>query len=336
MLISQYFSRNLLVTGLLVAASSGIIGCANQPQLSPAQIAQIDAHDALIEDAQQFVHANLFTGMIHVWSEDRQPWNALLGAYLCGSSDETSSIVTSYEANQPIFSDAMQVLANHQARFSSDDQQAVLDDVSKLAYRLFSASYAKGYARQVTLADSLSPGIHEELCGGRIIDSPDDAIRYSSDVKWSSFSNPVLSDSNGLQAHAQNGYQAFQVLLKQQQSQFDALVYSHAYQQSDAYETLFFEVNKFENVEQYGQQLKVLSSLSNAAKKAVSNVDTKHNDFAYLVLSSGYHWGMMSVLAMLEEEYPRLHDSKRQQATEEVKAVTAKIQIPTEIPIDEQ
>ncbi|GAA0853055.1 hypothetical protein [Aliiglaciecola litoralis] len=327
MQLSQHFSRSLLVVGLvfIIAVTILISGCANQPQYSQAQLDKIAAHDALIEEAQQFVHANLFTGMIHVWSVDRQPWNALLGVYLCGSTHDTSAIISSYEANQPIFSEAMKFLASNEGRFGEANQQAVLDDVAKVAYRLFSASYGQGYARQVKLADILSPGIHDELCGGRIIESDNQGVTYPSDMKWSSFNDVVLARNNGLKAHAQNGYQAFQVLLQQQYAQFDALVYSHAYQQSEAYEALFFEVNKIENVEQYGSQVETMATMT--ANPGPTGSNSKQNEFAYLVLSTGYHWGMMSVLAMLEEEYPRLHDSKRQQAASHIAAVIEKLQI---------
>ena len=300
-----------------IGMASSLIGCASQPQYNQQEIAQISNHDSLIEQAEQFVHGNLFTGMIHVWEQDRRPWNALLAAYSCGVERHSSAVVASYEANQPVFAEAMTILASQQNLFTSRDEQAALHDVSKLAYRLFSASYGKGYARQVSLADSLSPGIHEELCGGRIIRQGSQKIDYSTDIQWSSFNTSLLEQNNGLQAHAQNGDKAFQTLLNQQYAQFDALVYSHAYQQPDAYETLFFEVNKYENVEQYGKQVSFMASTQDA--------DNKHNDFAYLVLTSGYHWGMMSVLAMLEEEYPRLHDSKKQKATAEVEAITTSL-----------
>lgn len=312
----RFFTLRLAVA---VCFTSSLVGCASSPQYNEQQKAQLSNHDVLIEQAEQFVHANLFTGMIHVWEQDRRPWNALLGAYSCGIERHSTAVVSSYEANHPVFAEAMTILASNQDMFTNDEEKAALQDVSKLAYRLFSASYAKGYARQVSLADSISPGIHEELCGGRIIRQGPQKIDYPEDIQWSSFNTSLLEQNNGLQAHAQNGDKAFQTLLNQQYAQFDALVYSHAYQQTDAYETLFFEVNKFENVEQYGKQVRYMASIRSTSNQ---QNDEKHNDFAYLVLTSGYHWGMMSVLAMLEEEYPRLHDSKKQQATAEVEAVT--------------
>ncbi|WJG10738.1 hypothetical protein [Aliiglaciecola sp. LCG003] len=318
--MSSWFSPLYYV--LVFTLSCALSGCVNSPTHTLEQKAQIQAHDEIIEQAEQFVHSNLYTGMIHVWSVDRRAWNLLLSAYSCGVDNNLEQLTQSYQTNQPVFADAMAILASHQATFSSDAEKAALYDVSQLAYRLFSASYAKGYARQVKLADELSPGLREELCGGQLYQDSSEFLDYPQDLAWRSFQEDFLATNNQLALHAQNGYKAFNILLQKQYEQFDALVYSHAYQQTDDYETLFFEVNKYENVQSYGQQVTKLSSMRNHVI-----AEAQQNDFAYLVLSSGYHWGMMSVLAMIEEEYPLLHDEKKRQGRAEIGNVRSKISI---------
>ncbi|GAA6184656.1 hypothetical protein [Aliiglaciecola sp. NS0011-25] len=303
--------RQFLV--LLLSVIILLTGCSAKRVFTLAELQELDEHNQLFNDAEQFVHANLFTAMVHVRATNLADWNALLIAYSCSADIDHSTLDNSYNRNQPIFTEAMKTLAEQENLFTAEQQQDVLADVSQLAYRLFSISYAKGYARQIELADDLSPGIREELCDGKVggLNSP--YLGYRNSVAWRSFNTPLLKSLNGLQAHARNGDKAFQILLNQQYVQFDALVYSHAYQQTDAYQSLFFEVNKFENVELYGNEVSKLSPQISDIK-----AQNKHNDFAYLVLSSGYHWGMMSVLAMLEEEYPRVHDLKKAQATQMV------------------
>ncbi|MDO6693809.1 hypothetical protein Q4574_10960 [Aliiglaciecola sp. 3_MG-2023] len=299
----------LLVT--LVVLSTG---CSTPKVLSEDELTELNKHNQLLSEAEHFVHANIFTGMVHVRATNLQEWNQLLIAYSCSADLDHTTLDNSYNQNYPIFVDAMKTLAEQEDLFTSTQAKNVLADVSQLAYRLFSVSYATGYARQIQLADTLSPGIREELCDGRVGTVNSYSLGYRNSVAWRSFDTALLANNNGLQAHAKNGDKAFQTLLNQQYEQFDALVYSHAYQQTDAYQSLFFEVNKFENVELYGKEVTRLS---------LTYIDieaqNKHNDFAYLMLSSGYHWGMMSVLALLEEEYPRVHALKQHQGVELVK-----------------
>lgn len=311
-----------LFVSFVAVISTGLSGCANQQIVyTQAEQQQISQHQAIVDQAQQFVHANLFAGMIQVWNTDRLAWNTYLNAQLCGAVDKAKLIAEMNQKNQPVFVSKMTEAASHQALFLEPSEQAALEDVAQLAYRLFSNSYATGYTRQVGLADALSPGMQEELCQGRVLaDAGQDSVKSRS-LRWSSYTSPILADNNGLIPHAENGNQAFQQLLQQQYAQFDALVYSHAYQQSEAYQVLFFEVNKYENVQSYGE---LVGNLSETGLGGLNSQN--HNDFAYLILSSGYHWGMLSVLAVLEEEYPRLHDRKKQQAALEIKTITEEIE----------
>lgn len=310
------------VTVLLVSSSLLLSGCASQKvTYTEAQQKQIEQHQAIVTQAQQFVHANLFAGMIEVWNTDRRTWNSYLNANLCGAIDKPQLVAKTTEINQPTFITKMVQAASHQGLFLAPNEQAVLEDVSGLSYQLFSASYAKGYARQVGLADELSPGMLEEMCQGRVLTGEDQKDVIPTGLNWSSFSTPLLAVNNGLMPHAQNGSQAFQQLLQQQYAQFDALVYSHAYQQSEAYQVLFFEVNKYENVQFYGSLVDSLSDQIN-----LNTMSQEHDDFAYLILSSGYHWGMLSVLMVLEQEYPRLHDRKKKQAALEIESITQEIE----------
>ncbi|GAC13087.1 hypothetical protein [Aliiglaciecola lipolytica] len=312
------FVRHRII--LLLSVVIAISGCTTQISYSQEELNEIERHNDLLGNAEQFVHANLYTGMIHVRATNLRDWNQLLITYSCTAESEHKQLDKSYQNNHPVFSDAMKILAERENLFMLESEQAVLTDISQLAYRLFSISYAKGYARQIELADQVSPGIRDELCDGNIGDVDPNFLGYRNTVVWHSFETPLLQNNNGLVAHAENGDRAFQILLEQQYLQFDALVYSHAYQRTDAYQTLFFEVNKFENVQQYGDQVSQMSSLL-----AGTEQHNKHNDFAYLVLSSGYHWGMMSILALLEEEYPRVHELKKQQATQLIESTLTEL-----------
>lgn len=302
------------------------IGCAShstptdieQGHYSSGELAQLEEQNAVINTLEQFVHSNLYTGMIQVWSYDRRPWNQLLNVHACNPQNADELLEASYQTNQPLFSQVMMSLAQNNNELT-EEEQLILRDVSELAYRLFSASYGQGYARQVALADNIEPGIREALCGSQIDDK--DLLRpdYSQGINWQSTAIPIAQQT--LEPHANHGYKAFTTLLANQYAQFDALVYSHAYQKSDAYQSLFFEVNKYENVQAYGERVNQLSQ-----QKPLSSIFVGHNDFAYLVLSSGYHWGMMSVLAMLEEEFPEVHDVKKQHADEQIDASVKQLQ----------
>ncbi|TRY29908.1 hypothetical protein [Aliiglaciecola sp. M165] len=310
-----------IIISLVTISCLALSGCAkNKIVYTEAEQQQITEHQALVDQAQKFVHANLFAGMIQVWNTDRAAWNAYLNAQLCGAVDKAELIAQTSKKNLPIFVSNMTQVASHQALFLEPNEQAALEDVAQLAYQLFSTSYAKGYARQVSLADEMSPGMQEEMCQGRVL-TDEQQNEVNTGLRWTSFTTPVLAKNNGLNPHAQNGEKAFQQLLQQQYAQFDALVYSHAYQQSEAYQVLFFEVNKYENVQSYGEHVSRLSGTALGAQNSQF-----HDDFAYLILSSGFHWGMLSVLAVLEEEYPRLHDRKKQQAAIQIKTITQEIE----------
>ena len=319
--MAHYF--RLFVFVLSCSFGATLLGCASRSAMTEQEASQRQAQNDLIAQAEQFVHANLFTGMIQVWSTDRRAWNQLLSVHACGSVNAQETLTVSYEANQPLFISAIQQLADNAAEFSSPEQQDILQNVSQLAYRLFSASYAQGYARQVALADEISPGIHAELCGGEVLDKNAAFTEYPKNLAWQTLDAPDSAASQSLEPHALNGYNAFNRLLSNQYAQFDALVYSHAYQRTDAYESLFFEVNKYENVEAYADQVRKLNAAEGHKDSLVG-----HDDFAFLVLSSGYHWGMMSVLAMLEEEFPEIHELKKQQATNQIEIVTEQINQP--------
>ncbi len=318
------FSRRVLL-GCCATVWLAMSGCAQttvesqQPKLNPEEIEQLTEQNTLINALESFVHSNLYTGMIQVWAHDRLSWNKLLSAYACGLPDVELVLSESYQNTQPVFSEAILQLALNNTELSEEEQQ-ILHDVSALAYRLFSASYAQGYARQVKLADELQPGIADALCGGKANKSTDALIDYAQKINWQSPSHAATRLS--LQPHADHGYQAFNQLLLNQYAQFDALVYSHAYQSSETYQALFFEVNKYENVEAYAERVRQLSE-----EKPFPDILVGHGDFAYLVLSSGFHWGMMSLLAMLEEEFPEIHDEKKRQAKEQIKATMDELKL---------
>ena len=274
-------------------------------------------------DAEQFVHGFLYDAMLNVWAEDRRAWNQLLHVHACGGEQQAQKLTHSYEKAQPLFSQTMLALADAQEMFGENQQQAILSDVAQLAYRLFSASYAHGYARQVQRAEDLSPGIQEELCGAPDPMRPEGPVNYPSSASWQlsldgGETSELVAEQGQISLHAENGYSAFKGILQQQYDKFDALVFSHAYQNTTAYDQLFFEVNRYENVQAYH------ASVNNVAVDA-EGLETPHADFAYLVLASGYHWGTLSVLAMLEEEYPRLHKKAKDKATSHIESVTRQL-----------
>lgn len=260
--------------------------------------------------AEQFVQANLYNGMLTVWGQDRRAWNLLLNVHACGSDQQSEKLSNSYESGQDLFTRAILNIAEQQDAFPTSLNKAVLSDVAQLAYRLFSASYAHGYARQVNYIDGLEPGIKDELCGFQVIQTDSTLISYSKSIDWqlTPFSGLSVSKFNQLiVAHAEQGYQAFNLLLSERYSAFDALVYSHAYQDTDAYDQLFFEVNGFQNVETFLTLMNGMETKLPFDLDIENDYDSSHAGFAYLTLASGYHWGTLSVLAMLEEEFPRLH-----------------------------
>ncbi len=279
--------------------------------------------------AEQFVHGHLYDGMLQVWAVDRRSWNQLLSVHACGGNSQQEKLAGSYAAGESLFRQSMLNLAESQKQFSLQSEQAVLNDVSQLAYRLFSASYAHGYARQVQRLENIDEGIQQELCGAADKVSMPGSVEYSESIEWQ-LSESNLTGHEGLIAgkvaveqHARHGYRSFSTLLQQQYDSFDALVYSHAYQNPDAYDTLFFTVNGYQNVESYQAGVDDLSGIEvNRSQQQ----EIPHADFAYLVLASGYHWGTLSVLAMLEEEFPRLHVKAKSSAKAHIQKVTQAIE----------
>ncbi|MCC2615209.1 hypothetical protein LJ739_02995 [Aestuariibacter halophilus] len=274
----------------------------------------------LFLDAEAFVQAQLYPAMIQVWGGDRRAWNQLLHVHACGVESPQERLALSYEAGRGQFERAIRDMAAELQMFDGEQAQAALSDVAQLAYRLFSASYAHGYARQVKLLNDLDDGIQEELCGDKVTHASEQWVLYSDAIEWQTVSTPTPEPLQRVNIHALLGAQAFEQLMSEQQARFDALVYSHAYQNTEAYDSLFFSVNGFDNVVRYQQQLDRLRGQS-----SVADEPPPHTDFAYLLLTSGYHWGTLSVLAMLEEEYPRLSEKARLAASELVSQVTASL-----------
>lgn len=275
-------------------------------------------------EAEQFVHSHLYDSMIQVWATDRRAWNKLLNVHACGGEQQEEKLATSYSSGESLFRQSMQNIAESQAQFKDSDEQALLNDVSQLAYRLFSASYGHGYARQVKQLTVFDDAIQQDLCGVSEEIVMPELVEYSGDIQWH-LSTQLESDDaslgDGLEAverHAVHGYRSFSSLLKEQYDNFDALVYSHAYQDLEAYESLFFSVNGYQNVESYQAGV---DSLSGVVTSSSSDSEIPHADFAYLVLASGYHWGKLSVLAMLEEEFPRLHVKTKDNATKHLEKI---------------
>lgn len=298
--------KRLLSVSLLSLTAAGSSLASDQPTLG-------------YQEAEEFVHGNLYSGMLQVWSEDRRAWNALLSVHACGGEQQQEKLTTSYESAQPLFSRAMVNLAQTAALFETPSEQDILMDVAQTAYRLFSASYAHGYARQVEMLGEIDSEIRGELCGTNDVPALPENVEYPVLPSWKVSVGDTAPQHEAIQDHAIHGYTAFNRLLKQQYAQFDALVYSHAYQNTDAYEVLFFEVNRFENVQAYQQGVNELAEITEQTQGGAG-------DFAYLVLSSGYHWGTLSVLAMLEEEYPRLHTKARDKATKHIERITKPLQ----------
>ena len=266
-------------------------------------------------DAEQFVHGYLYDAMIAVWSVDRKSWNQVLHVHACGDASQSVRLEQSYQALYPLFAEAMQTLAERESVFTEPAETKALADSAQLAYRLFSASYAHGYARQILRADTISPGLREEICGSDVLPEGISQISYANDIVWQT-TDHASKELIEVNRHAEGGYQAFMSMLGGQYDKFDALVYSHAYQQTDAYDQLFVEVTRHENVSTYSSVLQPAF-----ASGQDESLPTHHADFAYLLLSSGYHWGTLAVLALLEEEYPRLHEKAKTQAISQIKGV---------------
>lgn len=301
--------------------------------LQPHAKAELNNTESGFFEAEQFVQDHLYNGMLQVWSQDRRSWNQLLNVHACGGEQQQDKLASSYQVGQALFSQAILDFAEQQQLFPTSLNQAVLSDVSQLAYRLFSASYAHGYARQVSQINVLDPGIKDELCGYEVNESQLELVQYPKTVQWklAPFSGLSVSKFNRLMSiQAMQGYRAFNILIAQRYEKFDALVYSHAYQNTQAYDQLFFEVNGFENVEAY---IDIVNSLKGSHLQPLDvsdDEDTAHGGFAYLLLASGYHWGTLSVLAMLEEEFPRLHEKAKINATEYINRVITKVDLVNE------
>lgn len=288
-----------------------INGCSSQvkltePKLSKAELVQLNQHNVLINEIEQFVQSSLFAGMIEVRRANRLAWNSLLSIYACGSESAGQQVPILLTKMQTDFQASMQATAAQINVFVLENEQAILDDVSQTAFRLFSATYAKGYARQIALADEIQDGTKGDFCGGEINSIPNDLSAFSKKVSWQTRAEVLNLTKLSLAPHLNHGLTVFDQTIKQQGRVFEALVYSHAYQRTEQYQLLFFEVNKFDNVKRYA------ASVHDSAQSAdiYKNLEG-HNDFAYMVLSSGYHWGMMSVLAILEQDFGDLHDEKR-------------------------
>ncbi|MCV2883781.1 hypothetical protein OE749_03570 [Aestuariibacter sp. AA17] len=322
----------VLFANMAVALSIAPEGGANSPNVASQSNTRlsIDGNDpsvgAIYLDAEQFVHANLYDAMAAVWAVDRKSWNQVLYAHACVNNAQSIPLQQAYQALYPLFSEAMQTLSERANQFDSDLEQAILADVAQLGFRLFSSSYAHGYARQVVYTNSMSDGVQEEMCGAPVAGEHIGSVDYEHSVQWSTarFLNDSPSSSlleasmNGLLHHANYGYQSFKRFLALEYSAFDALVYSHAYQNMPAYNTLFVHVTEHENVKRYTQELN---------KQLPSEVPSvsDYSDFAFLTLSSGYHWGTMSVLALVEEEYPSLHVKIKRQALDDVRTTTERL-----------
>lgn len=311
--MSRIFTAVLLTFILVTGAVAS-----DQDSLEPSAFAQ----------AEQFVHGHLYDGMLQVWAVDRRSWNQLLSVHACGGELQQEKLAGSYAAGESLFRQSMRNLADSQKQFEDKNAQAVLNDVSQLAYRLFSASYAHGYARQVKRLDTLDQGIQQELCGMPGDVSMPEMVEYPDSIQWqlseitAKKNNELTAGKLAVALHAKHGYRSFSTLLKQQYDSFDALVYSHAYQNPEAYDALFFNVNGYQNVESYQAGV---DDLSGAKVNRSEEQQIPHADFAYLVLASGYHWGTLSVLAMLEEEFPRLHVKAKNNAQAHVQKVTEAI-----------
>jgi hypothetical protein len=296
----------------------------------PVVKAELNSTESGFFEAEQFVQGHLYNGMLQVWNQDRRSWNQLLNVHACGGEQQQDKLAQSYQVGHALFSRSILDFAKQQQQFPTSLNQAVLSDVSQLAYRLFSVSYAHGYARQISQIDTLDPGIKDELCGFEVATYHSELVDYPKSVDWklSPFSGVSVSKFNQLMTiQAMQGYRAFNVLLAQQYEKFDALVYSHAYQNTQAYDQLFFEVNGFDNVEAYITAMNRLADTELLSLDATNDEDAAHAGFAYLTLASGYHWGTLSVLAMLEEEFPRLHQKAKNNAAEHINKVVEEVQL---------
>jgi hypothetical protein len=296
----------------------------------PVVKAELNSTESGFFEAEQFVQDHLYNGMIEVLGQDRLSWNQLLNVHACGGEQQLDKLAGSYQAGQALFNQSILNFSQQQQLFPTSLNQAVLSDVAQLAYRLFSASYAHGYARQVSVINLLDPGIKDELCGYEVQGAQAELVEYSEAIKWklAPFSGVSVSKFNQIMTiQAMQGYRAFNALLAQQYEKFDALVYSHAYQNTQAYDQLFFEVNGFENVEAYIANMNTLRDGNSLNLDGSNDADAAHAGFAYLLLASGYHWGTLSVLAMLEEEFPRLHQKAKNNATEHINRVIGKVQL---------
>lgn len=310
------FSHLFIALNLVILMS--ITGCQSATTTENSKAIQVDDElVAVVNHAEYFVHSNLFVGIKQVQDQNRAAWNQMLSVYACGSLQASADLSRSFVATSPVFVEKIRQLAQQENVFSTPQDQLVLNDVAQLAYRLFTASYATGYARQIRLAEELVAGIQDDFCGGQIYPNTTSYPDMPGDSVWSSFNGQNWTAKSMLEAHVKNGVRAFDKLVQQQYLQFDALVYSHAYQATESYQALFFEVNRYENVEGYGRYVVEFSSGLDAGDPDLGFVD-----FAYLVLTSGYHWGMMSILAIVEEDFPQIHDLKKQQASEQIQKAT--------------
>lgn len=302
--ISKSIAKLLLISIL-------VSGCAYQSKLTKAEQVQLNQHNELVSDIEQFVQTTMFESIIQVRQAKRLAWNKLLSIYTCGSKSTDQQVPVLLASMQIDFQASIRATAAQLQVFVMENEKAILNDISQTAFRLFSATYAKGYARQIRLADEIQSGIRNDFCGGQVNPIPPDLSAFSKTLIWKAEGKFNASTNQSLTAYLNQGIGVFEKKIQQQSSLFEALVYSHAYQRNEEYQMLFFEVNKFENVENYASKV---------------NTSAQHSEFAYLVLSSGYHWGMMSVLAILEQDFTELHDAKRQVSEALVDAIVVGIE----------
>lgn len=263
--------------------------------------------------AEQLVHTYLYDGMLQVWQQDRRPWNRLLSAHACQSDNTDQILSDSYSANTVLFARSMMDFGEFEndGPLSETRQQAV-HDLSRLAFRLFSSAYAHGYARQVRYADGVSQGLHQTLCGDKAPAELLSTVQYPDVDEWS---DQTREQALHITLHAEKGVDTFMGSVARHYDTMDALVYSHAYQVMDSYQSLFFTVNSEHNIADYASTL-----AESLAPEAVG--EQAYSEFAYLTLTSGYHWGTLSVLAMLESEFPEIHEKVNMMAQRHIRNVT--------------
>ncbi len=301
---------------ILLSITVLFFGCVNQTKLSSAEKVQLELHNQLILEIEEFVEASLFNSMISVQKDNRLEWNKLLSIYSCGSESGKQNVAKIIADIQPKFRSRIQATASQYEVFVLPHEKAILADVSDIAFRLFSAAYAAGYARQIELAETVEQGTKSDLCGGIVKSNTTNLNAFAANMNWQSDTAGISLTKRLLAPHIDLGIKVFNQVLLERGSTFEALVYSHAYQRIEEYQQLFFEVNKLENVNSYALAVQGNSFFMDDIADAA-----KHNEFAYLLLTSGYHWGMMSVLVILEQDFQKLHKLKKRDSEKLIEQV---------------